>query len=175
MRLASPNEMISLSLSRININSPCIVTAEDNRSFIFFTDEACYRIGFAEDYTISFSNVYQFYLQKVSGKSHLSSEVYGTVKAVIEEFFVNDDVALLYICDTSDNRQAARDRLFRTWYLKANADGTFIMHNASVEVQKVKFYAALITRSKSEFGENALKAFDSFASDFSDKASQWNE
>ena len=133
--------MISLSLSRINLNSPCIVTAEDNRSFIFFTDEACYRIGFAEDYTISFSN----------------------------------DVALLYICDTSDNRQAARDRLFKTWYFKANAKGTYIMHNASVEVQQVRFFASLITRSKSEFGENALKAFDSFASDFTDKANQWNE
>lgn len=48
-----------------------------------------------------------------------------TILAIIDEFFVSNLNALLYICDTSDHRKEARNRFFLTGSEHNGETGTF--------------------------------------------------
>lgn len=63
------------------------------------------------------------YEVKVEGKQYvfdtalgLTYEVRFTLFAIIDEFFHENEDVLLYVCDTSNNREAARNRLFIRWF-----------------------------------------------------------
>ena len=49
-------------------------------------------------------------------KSPRTPKVRETVLAIIEEFFIKNQAALLYICETGDGMQKTRNRLFRSWF-----------------------------------------------------------
>lgn len=42
--------------------------------------------------------------------------VAGSIIKIFQDFFARRGVVAVYICDSSDNRQAARSRLFDRWY-----------------------------------------------------------
>ena len=110
--------MNDLNLSIINIYSPYKVWKEDGE-YRFLTDsEILYAMGFDKD-TMGEYVVYWFNLINRSQSSSPNDEKLGkTVAIVIEEFFrVNPDV-LLYLCDSANNQQAMRNRLFKWWYSK---------------------------------------------------------
>lgn len=49
----------------------------------------------------------------------------------------------LYICDTSDNREAARNRLFLRWF-KQCSTGKYTICTADSKVEDTNFYMAII-------------------------------
>ena len=71
--------MKQLSLTSINNKAPLEVSLTPSGTFSFGTEKNNYIVGFVEDQTIV---------------------------AIIEEFFVANDSAMLYICDVSDGKQS---------------------------------------------------------------------
>ena len=50
-----------------------------------------------------------------SGHSRRDERIAPTILSAIEEFFTDSNWVLTYICDSSDGRQAERQRLFSAW------------------------------------------------------------
>lgn len=71
----------------------------------------------------------------------------NTVVSIIDNFFEVNAVALLYICETGDRKQAMRNRLFESWFAYANEKDQYLIMVANVlDADNVENYAALILR-----------------------------
>ena len=62
------------------------------------------------------------------------NKISTTIIAIIEEFFLQNLNVLLYICDTSDNREEVRNRLFIRWF-KESAVISFSSSEAAVRLR----------------------------------------
>lgn len=137
--------MRELSLQRINEKSPYIV-APFQGGFSFTTEAGIqYSVHFTEEFAIGGCNTYQFMFSKLT-KEHvaLDNHIKQTLIVIIEEFFRFNHDVLLYICDTSDNREAFRNRLFARWFRQFAENGAFVFRSANSEIEGQGFYAAII-------------------------------
>ncbi|MGX1022874.1 DUF6169 family protein [Psychroflexus sp. MBR-150] len=69
-----------------------------------------------EVYELSF-NVVEEYSKR--NDLYVSSTI---IKIVVDFFYNNPNAVIFYICDSNDNRQVFRNRLFNRWFLKSNKD-----------------------------------------------------
>ena len=91
---------------------------EDSGQYIFETDHGIlYGVSFDEEPMPGSLKAYWFNLANYSQKaSPRDVKIRTTVILIIEEFFrVNPDI-LLYMCDSANNQQAQRSRLFLHWF-----------------------------------------------------------
>lgn len=136
--------MNELNLSRINISSPYKIWKEDEE-YRFLTDsEILYAMGFDKDRMGRFV-VYWFNLVNRSHSHSPNDRKLGkTVAVVIEEFFsVNPDV-LLYLCDSANDQQAMRARLFKRWFSKYDVNGQFDINSAIIKDEGMENYLSMI-------------------------------
>lgn len=111
--------MQTFNLTRLNFHAPYVVWMEENGSYKFMTDYGViYRIEFSENQNIwEDEKAYEFGILNESKKpSPNDPKVRLTVESIIEEFFLTNPDILLYQCETGDNRQAMRARLFTKWF-----------------------------------------------------------
>ena len=141
--------MISLSLERINAKSPYEVFIL-NGGYEFHTHKGIrYRIKFIEEEQIGGCDTYQFAISKLDNfKSSYDSNISATTFAIIDEFFAEYENVLLYICDTSDNRESGRNRLFMRWFEKAANPNRFTILTAHSIVEGEGIYAAIIVENR---------------------------
>lgn len=161
--------MKQLSLLSINEKAPLKVsTASD--AFMFEAEQTKYIVGFVEDEAIATKGVYQLFLMNKDGsKNTLSKEIYQTVVVIIEEFFKENDNAILYICDISDNRQTARDRLFSIWFNSYEKKEDFTLERTSVDFDGTKYHAAMLISNSNPHYKEFLNAFNDFTMKFKTK------
>lgn len=70
-------------------------------------------IDFMEDDLLKSALSYQLLIGNIGNKkSPRDLKVRDTILIIIEDFFMNNQSALLYICETGDGKQMARGRLF---------------------------------------------------------------
>lgn len=102
------------------------VSVQDSAGYYTFTTKADteYRIAFHPDETLSscvkegtpLGNIYQISVYIASGNGNYDSGTSKTITSIIEAFFANDQDALLYVCDDTDNKGSKRFRHFDMWY-----------------------------------------------------------
>lgn len=85
-----------------------------------------YRIAFIVDETFSaisgenIANVYQVIIEKANGDIEpFDPKVSKTVENIIEQFFLNVDNSLLYICSEANDKAKTRHEIFDRWYKKS--------------------------------------------------------
>lgn len=100
-------------LDRINAKAPYKVSFDD-KQLVFETQYGIhYEIRFFEEQPIGGCETWQFSFAKAEDtRTPEDPYVRFTLFAVIDEFFIENENVMLYICDTSDSREAARNRLF---------------------------------------------------------------
>ena len=154
--------MIKLSVDHINSTSPYQVEAIDELSVSFVTDNGvCYDVGFYADTFLSIlDGAYHFYISNAN-QQHAPNDpkILQTVTAVIEEFFRNDPLVMLYICDPRDNRQAARNRLYAFWFENYIFNSNYRFYSESVEFESVNYYAGLIMRKDNPYYDEVVNTF----------------
>ncbi|MBR6018283.1 MAG: hypothetical protein IK073_06650 [Paludibacteraceae bacterium] len=153
--------MIQISAENINRTSPYQVKTLDELSVSFVTDYGIsYDIGFYEDRLFNMPEAYHFYISNAN-KQHAQNDpkVLQTVMAVIEEFFRQDPLVMLYICDPRDHRQAARNRLYRQWFENYSNNCHFRLYSESVVYKSVAYYAGLIMRNDNPYYDEVVAAF----------------
>lgn len=105
--------MNELSLQTVNATSPYEVTmAVSPNTYRFVTDYGVeIAISFDLDDLLEHGEAYMFNVNNVNRqKSPRDMKVRDTIVAVIDNFFETNKVALLYICETGDSKQAMRNR-----------------------------------------------------------------
>lgn len=164
--------MNALSIASINERAPLTVSITDNGSFIFSNGEDRFVVGFVKDVAIMDEGVYQFFIESENGSNRSGSKkVRMTIIAIIEEFFSVNNSAMLYICDTSDDRQPARDRLFAAWFNEYSHNFNYTLSRTSIQVDEKVFYAALVIANDNPKYLEILSAFNNFVKDVGAKLS----
>ena len=141
--------MIRITLEDINRKSPYEIVF-NHGDFDFTTDAGIrYSVSFLEDVPLGKCDTYQFGFRKRDEvHSAYDAKVKDTLIAVIEQFFIENENVLLYICDTSDGREAKRNRLFIRWFEDFANPERFTMETANAMVEGQGFYAAIIVENR---------------------------
>lgn len=142
--------MEQLSVQKINETSPYevqMVVAPNTYRFV--TDYGVeIAISFDLDDILESGESYMFNITNVNKqRSPRDIKVRDTVISIIDNFFEVNSVALLYICETGDRKQAMRNRLFDSWFAYANSQEQYVIMVANIhDMEGVDNYAAMILR-----------------------------
>lgn len=164
--------MNNLSIDAINAIAPYpVITSTKNGYFIFRSDYCVrYAVGFDESNLLRSDTSYLFSIINIDNvKSPNDWKVRDTVMCVIEEFFKVNNHALLYICETGDNKQAMRNRLFERWFSNYKHKSMYTFHSATVEAEGVPNYVAFISRIDNPKLKDVLSEFATEIQTFIDK------
>lgn len=167
------NFMKPLNLDRINAKVPYKVET-DGKQFFFVTRHGLhYEIRFFEEEPIGGCETWQFSFAKAEESSAAEDPyVRFTLFAVIDEFFVENDNVMLYICDTSDSREAARNRLFIRWFKQSAEPNRFTIRTANAVIEGQGFYAAIIVENRNPLLTDITADFDQTAVTLTNKPSE---
>ena len=142
--------MNSLSLHAVNASSSYEVSAVNDGCYQFFTDYGVHcTVEFVLDDSLLSHETYNLIIVNVNHqKSHSDVKVRDTIIAIIDEFFVENNTTLLYICETGDKKQALRNRLFERWFstYERKAQYTFVASSLKDD-EGVENYTAIIVRN----------------------------
>lgn len=156
--------MTELNLQDINALSPYhVILGGHVGMYRFVTDYGVeIGIGFLPDCLLQNSNSFEFVVSNLNNvKSPSDSKVKETILIIIEEFFNANQAALLYICETSDRRQAMRGRLFAYWFEGFADKSKYHLRTATLtDDEGIDNYAALIVRMDNPQVRNIIAEFD---------------
>lgn len=142
--------MAPLSLDKVNSVSPYEVQMVlSPNTYCFVTEYGVeIAISFDLDDILESGESYMFNITNVNRqRSPRDMKVRDTVISIIDNFFEVNSVALLYICETGDRKQAMRNRLFDSWFAYANAQEQYVIMVANIhDMEGVDNYAAMILR-----------------------------
>ena len=131
--------MNTLNLENINKKSPYEVVLIEGSSSIF--------------YFITDINVW-------NDKSPGDYKFKQTLQAIIEEFFLQDNEALLYVTETKDKKQAFRNRLFVRWFNTYDNHDKYLIRTAEGKMNNQMNFMAIIMRKDNPRKEMIINEFD---------------
>lgn len=163
---------MKLDVDKINEKSPYFVNSIGDSYVSFQTDYGVkYYAGFdPDDVSLPEELVWQFAIVNINNKkSPHDSKVRQTIIAIVENFFLQNNEVMLYICETGDGKQSMRNRLFSYWinYHKKNWNISFWSSSVKDENGVVN-HATIIVR-------NDNPRFDKIAEKFADTIQLFNE
>ena len=153
--------MIQLSLERINAKSPYEVK-EASGGYEFRTGGGIlYRIRFLVEAPIGGCDTYQFALSKIDNEhSPYDPNISAITFIIIDEFFTEYENVLLYYCDSTDNREAGRNRLFIRWFEKAANPSRFTIRSTHASIEGQELYISIIVENRNSKLKEITQEFD---------------
>lgn len=143
--------MVTIDLIRVNANALYTVKPAPyaELSYMLTTD-------YGVNYTISFMpsdlmpeyDAYEFAISNTNNrKSPRDYKLRQAILSLIYEFFRQRNAVMLYLCETGDNRQKYRSRLFESWFRSSGYQKTFVLMTAELpDEYGIWNYVALILR-----------------------------
>lgn len=140
-----------ISIDRINKQASYLVEpTEEDLFFQFCTDSGVhYSVGFLVDDALLESESYQLIVANLNSyKSPRDRKVRDTIIAIVDEFFYVNNAALIYLCETADNKQRMRSRLFEYWFSTYAQKARFTtMSSSIIDKEGVVNFVTLIVRN----------------------------
>ena len=142
--------MVTIDLERVNVVAPYHFTPTSYSvlTFSVLTDYGVkYTMSFYENDLLPGIHAYEFVISNVNQrKSPRDIKLRQSIIALIQEFFRQRKAVLIYICETGDNRQSQRFRLFDSWR-RASGQERFVSLSMNLtDEEGIPNYAAIITR-----------------------------
>ena len=158
------------SLDRINAQSPYIVV-ENGGGYEFRTENGIlYRIRFLQEDPIGGCDTYQFAISKIDNvRSAHDPNISAITFIIIDEFFTEYENVLLYYCDSSDHREASRNRLFIRWFEKAANPNRFTIRTTHATVEGQGIYVAIIVENRNSKIKAITEEFEATAAALTEK------
>ena len=155
-------------IDEINTFAPYqVFEGESANSLIFFSDAGLeYVVSFIKDETLDdCENVFQFLIEaRSSARSNNDIKVGETIACIAKAFFYHHkDYMLTFVCDISDSRQSARQRLFARWFQKFNQN-KYLKFDWQIETEECIFYAYMIGCKEYPYLDNYKDAFGELVS-----------
>lgn len=139
-----------IDIDRVNATVPYAVTPTGQAGFFQFVTDfgVSYRMGFLPSDLLETENTYEFVLANLNNrKSPNDPKLKQTILTLIYSFFQLSDSILLYLCETGDDRQSLRSRLFESWFKSSSRQTEFLFLSATVaDEDGVLNYIAVILR-----------------------------
>lgn len=139
-------------------------------SYIFVTDYGVqYRVEFSPNQDIWQKGAYELGILNENKKNSPNDQkVKKTIQCLIEEFFLTNPDILLYQCETGDNRQTMRARLFTKWFNEYDYRERFYVKVSVLQDEETDNYIALIVQKNNPELEAIKQTFDNFIGFFDD-------
>ena len=155
---------MKLDIDKINAKSPYKVTQIPGVNFVsFLTDYGVqYAAGFdKDDTTMPIAETYQFSIINGNNKkSPRDPKVRETIISIIEDFFVENQEVMLYVCETGDGKQSMRNRLFEYWFNHYRKNWNIMFLSSSVTDENgIVNYAGIILRNDHPRLKEIVKEF----------------
>lgn len=98
---------------------------EEDGKYIFDTTSGARYVAYFLDLTSFADHLFTFNFDRVREKQRkiVDSQVFDTICVILEGFFTKHRNALLLVCDSTDGREAARMRLFNSWFHRISPPG----------------------------------------------------
>lgn len=163
-----------LDIDKINSMAPYTVKSTPNPNWVRFKTDygVLYLAGFDPDnISMPETETYQFtILNGNKKKSPNDIKVRETIIAIIEDFFVENNEVLLYICETGDSKQSMRSRLFEYWFHHYNKGWNVVYLSATVKDETgIPNYAAIIIRQDHPRLKQVIREFSEAVALLNDK------
>lgn len=133
-------------------------------AFGFVTDQQItYKVGFHKDNFFMGEGSYLFFIDNTD-KEHgtYDPKILDVVALILEEFFNQEPTVMLYICDPTDSRQAARDRLYHLWFYDYARNHEMTLYSDSVTFGEIKYYAGILLRHDHPLHDKILTTYQKF-------------
>ncbi len=144
-------------------------TGGDSNTYVFETGSgSSYEItfkpsGYLFDEQDAFrDDVYEFSINLISHKSArlplTDPLIAPTVVGVFQDFHDKHGLVVIYICDSSDNRQLVRYRKFGIWFHRYRHLG-FIKMDVEIDDPRGTIYTSLLMHRQYRYRDEAVLAF----------------
>ncbi len=137
--------------------------------FSFTTDRGVeYECNFysAAEYFVEYpdiaSNVFLFNVSRISKEviKGIDYRIQFTVVEIVAQFLTSKVNAVVYVCDTSDGRDAARFKKFKSWYFYAeHPSHTIIQLTNEVEAGGMNFRMSMLVHKDNPYKGRFVKAY----------------
>lgn len=155
---------MTLSADNLNHRSPYQLAQVNDMTFSFVTDQQIhYNVGFYKDTYFMDEGAYHFFIDN-SENEHgaYDPKILDVVTVILEEFFSQEPTVMLYICDPTDKRQAARDRLYHLWFYDYARNHEMTLFSDSVTFKNTKYYAGILLRHDHPLHDMILAYYQDF-------------
>jgi hypothetical protein len=114
------------------------------------------------EHSFVLSGGYQFCINvEGAGRTPGDMKLRQTVFAIIEEFFeANGSEVMLYLCETGDEKEGLRNRLFIRWFNTYEHRDLYIIRTAEGKLDGVQNFTALFSRKDNPRLEELLAEFE---------------
>lgn len=160
------------SLRYINSISPYEVTKDAEETVNFITDEGVvYKVAFIEDNNLEIDHAYQLVITNISKikTRGVDIKIGQTIAAIVNSFFIDNQNVLLFICDISDNHQAARNRKFSSWFRQYADSSNMLMETEIILVEDNAYFISVIYCRNSGKAMSVPQIFHSYIQDLKSK------
>ncbi len=128
-----------------------------------------------QEYNLFNDNVFELVIKLIEfndtfkKKPALDPHIPPTIAAIFLDFFQNHEKVVVFSCDTSDRKQAVRNRKFDSWFLQFN-DNTFIKLNGVIEDydNEIQYFMSLIMKNNNPLKVEIIEAFEELTQGLSD-------
>jgi Family of unknown function (DUF6169) len=148
----------------------------DEQGYFFLTDlSVTYRIVFDDlssifqDYPTLTGRVfsYSFYpVNEPSSRQKLDDRIRHTIAHSINSFFEKNNNLIVFVCDSTDEREMCRKKLFDKWFTLFN-DGILEKYDGSVESNDYRIANSLILKNDLYDKEYVIQTFRELNDQFS--------
>lgn len=155
---------MTFSVDKLNLRSPYRLSQINDLTFRFVTDQQIhYTVGFYKDTFFMDDGAYHFFIDNNQHEhGSYDPKILDVVTVILEEFFSQEPTVMLYICDPSDDRQAARDRLYHLWFYDYARSHEMTLFSDSVTFKKTKYYAGILLRHDHPLHDIILSYYQDF-------------
>lgn len=160
------------SLAHINETSPYRVLEYEENTACFITDSGIvYMVGFIAETNMDIPNAYQLFITPKGRAKHVGTDVKvgQTIAEIVKSFFRTSNNVLVYICDTSDKMQAARNRKFKIWFHQYAGLEDYVLVSETMDVAEDEYFAAMIMRKSHLNCNETIDAFHRYFRDLRGK------
>ena len=94
----------------------------------------------------------------------MDKKIPETLRLIFEDFFQNNKNIAIYICDSSDNKQAVRFRKFNDWFVLLKNRAYVKMDMQIADEKEVYIYTSLIMRADNQNSGEIMVEFSCLTS-----------
>lgn len=161
--------MTPLVLNIVNRLAPYRVEERNGEYFFWTENDIEYSVEFRYEPVFGGSPAYWFSLTNLSRKASPNDpKVRDTIIRIILEFFRCNPDIMLYMCDSANDQQAQRNRLFLHWFMRTEESKLFYIKTEKVIDEGMENFIAIIVPRNHPYLNIIIERFDSEISLFRD-------
>ena len=150
---------------------------DENPLFTFITDSGVTYILELSTYEFEnpfFKNLYSLSFYPITNISRVNKpiddvKIKATILNILTQFLESNQQCIIqYICDSLDNRQHSRNRLFNKWFQEANNSKFYHKLNLNYETEEINYNLEFIFSSNSYNIEDIKESINLQLEEFSE-------